>query len=1028
MEYRAWKQSTRSESPLVRYRAFIEGHPSPSELLPWSDYLAYPLLHLVRLPSTRKDAALGIADRHREQAVLALHALLTRVDLSSADVYRQISLSLLRCCSDGVANSVGSEEMKLAIVQLLAALVRKRDFAKEWRSSERTARLALAHWITLLLEWSEKESNLLLKEACAQMLDSLLVVVDDANVLVNFLPGVSTSMVKGMVMDAKKSARFLLACFQCLETTMALVLSDDRNMEALNGESTDTAKEVERPRTSDRTRLPAIERSPQWLQQTRPHLVKLMQHLTQFRMHSDARVREAVIEFSLESLRKCFRSFGVEVSVLLLDSLILLGMDDEPAVQEHASKAFQQLLQDFEHDSTIVLALQEEFQRKIHAFPSKMNSVDDDLRTDTALLLSGYMRVLGKNSMVVLHMNMDAFMESLLVILTPDTSNIHLVSDRHCLGKPLLPPDANTDKATPTSTTMLFVHFRSTRLESALMKLVRCLVTDAMDGVRSLVALLLDTDSRRASRWRCLLEIIPLVHDMNILDSLLDEFLDARVRLQPTSALENLRPNGTTIPLSEYGRAVVEIRLGLRGVAAIARRKQARFQRNLISTLIPLLELVGHPNQWISQEAWNAIQTIADGCTYESVEALLVHNVDYVVDAVTNRVHRFDPSAPHLLLAVFTAIRTTGLSYFVDCVEQLTEWLADPFIDREMVEETLRVFERIVELCGQLFSKEEIQRIQNKKSMLREQVEEMYGVKIPVDVWESSSEEMRALSIQMLEERRLHDESQQDVDGNKKPPKASMEEIRDFFDAARKQQPEDEPSTTDQASPPIPPELRPLVRMTESALNCAQHFLASDRPEIRSLVLRMILGGSIVLAREVSVLLAFLNRNWDSLVARLQDREVFVVLNALTLFNRCMELCGDFLARRFQESLLPAYVQAMSKYRNTNVAEIRKPEYHFSVGYRVQHAVMVSMQVAIQHGCLSAPASKTVLVVVVPLLEKDRQSPGLYETSKRLMSHLATRYPDSVELYLREHKPSVLQEPWLSQVLLERKVTSDIGR
>jgi hypothetical protein len=535
------------------------------------------------------------------------------------------------------------------------------------------------------------------------------------------------------------------------------------------------------------------------------------------------------------------------------------------------------------------------------------------------------------------------------------------------------------------------------------------------------------SEEYRSSKFIVLSRVISHISDGALLDSLLKEVTDPSIYEQPTSVTEDA--SGKTKPLREYGRAVLEISLGLQCVGLIAKQKGRSFRRYLIHHLVPLLAMLSHGNRRISDQAWSSLLTVAGTFQYGDVNQLLLENVDYIVDSIARRIRMMDPSAPSLLLAVMTVLKTKGIVYLVDCVDDLTLWLADPSIDDATLLVTIRSLKRLVDLASELFQVEWDKKQESAPEglstnfhgdkateeemdveLMRLALENEFATRIPDEIWDAASENMKRLTLKLFREEL----EGQEADGDR--PKKSIEEIREYF-MNSESQPETEHQIHSTEEKPIPMECQPLIRLTESALEGSKHFLTSENPDIRLLVLQTIGSSLVVLAREMHFILAFLNNNWLSLVSRLHDPEIFVLLEAIPLFNRSMELCGDFLARKFQDFLLPEYAALLSRYRNTNMAETKKPRYRFSVGFRVQDAILRSIHVAARSKCIFPELlEKQILPLILPLIDIQRQNQGIYEQVQSLVRLLAELYPEKVAAYIRGESSVVECNSWLKTV------------
>ncbi|KAL0037252.1 hypothetical protein WJX79_008456 [Trebouxia sp. C0005] len=154
----------------------------------------------------------------------------------------------------------------------------------------------------------------------------------------------------------------------------------------------------------------------------------------------------------------------------------------------------------------------------------------------------------------------------------------------------------------------------------------------------------------------------------------LGDFSSADVWQLPTHVEPDASPEGSALTPQALGENAVLIRALLEAVGTFARVLGPRFASNgliLRKVLLLLLERLADPCPSVAASAGAALGSLCLHCCYPSRQALLTHNVDYLVDGLCRQLRSLQsyPRAPYLFAAV---LQQAGAG------PQLLPLLADP--------------------------------------------------------------------------------------------------------------------------------------------------------------------------------------------------------------------------------------------------------------------------------------------------------------------------------------------------------------
>ncbi|KAJ3178349.1 TEL2-interacting protein 1 [Geranomyces variabilis] len=462
-----------ADNPLVKLEAAISelaSGPQPTAVLDGlCEYICFPLLQLIKYPSPSLTAV--------ESALLCFNRLLQGCspDFVPLALYRELLVGLPFLISSGKIGHVADkrtrgpsppEELKLAAVQCLAELLRRVQVphrAQKTRANERdrSAEIAtykrldrpeyqptLAHIVVVLLDVIESERNIDLQCLALKALSDIVARVHEPDYVAQFLPGVSSTLVKVIVRDEKQSHRIIVGCLETLAAVVIVVLHDDACTHLVAKDATEWADLKRAAERSDhkageagsfsakaepireeshRSAPPTIVRDEEWHKSAVVRLNRLFANSFTVRNHENWRVRHAFLMFSANIIRNCSRSLADSIP-LLMETLVGYVNDEYPQVADTCREQLKTVIS--RNQFSLNSMLKENFYTLMMSLPQRMMQSDDAKKLAALQIAIGYMLLLKDGIRSSLNAVIDKLSIGLLRIWTFDYSNVKLVEDR----------------------------------------------------------------------------------------------------------------------------------------------------------------------------------------------------------------------------------------------------------------------------------------------------------------------------------------------------------------------------------------------------------------------------------------------------------------------------------------------------------------------------------------------------------------------------------------------------------------------
>ena len=354
---------------------------------------------------------------------------------------------------------------------------------------------------------------------------------------------------------------------------------------------------------------------------------------------------------------------------------------------------------------------------------------------------------------------------------------------------------------------------------------------------------------------------------------------------------------------SEQDRASQRILLtswSLRLLATCASLLQSAFQPLLMQSLYHILELSSPTSPpLVAMHAQRALSIVSDSAGYASPQNLVLSNVDYVVNSVSQRlaVARLDPSAPLVLVEMIRLVGKPIVPMVQDLVDDVFEALDDYHGYEEVTVGLWAVLDALLKVMEE-----------DLPPPTRNPSRQLAAPQATEDDWQALGAWVRDRNQAEHGDKTTADTEEVNP---QRPFNADPDDDVDATKGATAQH-DDEP-TPDQVAPPTRTQV-----VTAQILSKALYFLSHDSPFLRARVLSLIASAVPLLAlpdldaadpaaNRAADLMPVIHRAWPYILNRLSDPEPYVVVEAAGLVESLARNVGEFMSRRIVDDVWPRF-------------------------------------------------------------------------------------------------------------------------
>lgn len=379
--------------------------------------------------------------------------------------------------------------------------------------------------------------------------------------------------------------------------------------------------------------------------------------------------------------------------------------------------------------------------------------------------------------------------------------------------------------------------------------------------------------------------------------------------------------------------------LSLRLLATCAELLGSAFQPHLLQGLYHILAYLSpSTHQLVRSHAQQALALVSDSTSYASPQNLVLANVDYVVNSVSQRlsVARLDPAAPLVLVEMIRLVGQPIVPMVQDLVEDVFEALDDYHGYEEVTVGLWAVLDALMKVMAE------------DVSALPALLEETGAASRP------DAERDWAAFVDWFNKR--HDDPAEEEAGAdlpqtnpREPFKSTAAPVDDNDAGGFPEQDADKLET---------PATRPQF-VAAQIIAKALFFLSHSSPFLRSRVLSLVASAVPLLTSPSSPddpsstrqgdLLPVIHRSWPYILNRLADTEPYVVLAAADLIEALATHCGQFMSRRILDDVWPRFVSLVEKQQVLDRQSAIAGQSPYTTSHRLYKSVLVTMRQVAKH-------------------------------------------------------------------------------
>lgn len=896
-----------------------------------ADYAFFPLSQIFN--ESRR-----LSSNCLEIAVQCLNVLVSQgwQDRLVPDMSKQllILMTLLASGRPGQAHEEPvSDDLKVACFHTIDSLVEwmtKSPASKEVLGTSSTAGV-VDQVVYLLLEAITESELEMVQLSASKALYRLINGIHSRHFLASLLPRTVSSLVNAIrpSVRIRRSVLVLEADLTCLSTILRAVLRDEV---ALPHDGVSGEPEAQIQTDDDDARVNILDQS--WLKATSSQVHIALVQVSKLRYHDRVEVRKALFRLCLVVITDCRRSLYESVPVILESMITLASHTDD----EVGSTAYIELKQLSTIEKHIADEISSIFRKWTFSLPRIMQGSDDQPK----------MRAIGEISTAYLLLssswssieNVTSSLTNTLVNSVSASIGVSSSKEQRTI-KEILPMPSEIQKTVELTSAnsfppILFNH----KSQSSSAKALANLFSDLAAGenwkivTRSLIDRVPDLDllGQISSIWLAL-QLLKCSKDETEVDDVIVTFPKSEDMTESKSYLiSDLYHQAIPYLLKDFPTEEVDWRLkalAMEVVVLQAEQLGHAYRPELIDILYPVLSLFASSNQELRQHAIISINSIARNCGYPSTQALLIYNVDYLINSVAIKLNCFDlsPQGPQVLLMMIRLCGPTLLPYLDDIIGTIFAAL-----------DSFHGYPNLVELLFEVL-----------KTIVDESAKQPQLAIIDGKVPEHLKRELKTSSIDDVlsdlaaaRSRRMKsdEEHEQKVKSFPNRPWSALENQSNQVEADTKFHENTDKNLNDYneelgaVSNPKDSETR-LSKSYKLLLDIARAtipHLSSPSPHVRLTLLQLLSKIAPLLSQDEDSFLPLVNAIWPAIISRLfryldlgaQHESAYNVIAAAHAIVTLCEGAGDFLASRI-EDIFPKLEQLFREVLQ-NVKEYQRRE------------------------------------------------------------------------------------------------------
>ncbi|GAA6010471.1 hypothetical protein JCM11491_006954 [Sporobolomyces phaffii] len=371
---------------------------------------------------------------------------------------------------------------------------------------------------------------------------------------------------------------------------------------------------------------------------------------------------------------------------------------------------------------------------------------------------------------------------------------------------------------------------------------------------------------------------------------------------------------------------VLLLSLSLRILSAASSLLQSAFRPLLLASLYHVLSCcssTAHP--FLRSHARTTLGNIASSTSFSSAEELVLANVDYVVNSVSQRmsVTRLDPSAPLVLVEMIRLVGQPIVSIVQDLVDDVFEALDDYHGYEDVTVGLWAVLDALL-------------KVMEEDVPTREDAQ-------PTAPGRSEFDSFKAWFARR-KEKQTRGDLEEEVEVNPQKP----------FAAEKKEQVGEPSEFPDSDVTKLPP-TRPQV-VTTQILSKSLYFLSHPSPFLRGRVLSLLASAVPLLAQpgpdssnRSADLLPVIHRAWPFILNRFSDADLTVVVEAARLVEALASHVGDFMSRRILDDVWPRFRTLLERQELEDSTSALGGSTRYSNSHRLYRSILKTLLDVARH-------------------------------------------------------------------------------
>ncbi|EED21937.1 conserved hypothetical protein [Talaromyces stipitatus ATCC 10500] len=544
--------------------------------------------------------------------------------------------------------SVASFECMDAIFQVLQGPVAEKTIFNEIGSAT-----IIDQTVYLLLEGLSEGASTAVQISALSALRSLLSRVTDRVILASIMPRVVSALTKIVkpTTRARRSFKVLDGSLQLLESILRAVLNDN----TVYGEQ-------HKNESSDKLVL-----DESWLKATTGQIKLALANVVQVRQHERQAVRDALLNLCVMVIEECSKSLKDSLSLIVETMVVLSDADDGDA----PNNAYTSLIHLATVRSQTVDVLKELLHIWTTSFQRIMQSNDEAAKQRAIKQITIAFQILSQvqSSSALLESNVAIGLcdsvaavvrssKSAPMAVRPSSGGLELAVIGKQNALQTFPPvllEHRSQQQTLTDMTSMVTRLSHTQSGEAITRYIINQVHQASG------------DAVVAPLW------LALQFLRSEAPNGIDEFLtfDTSATLSSrTTMIEELYSIALPVlnePPTIDPRDWRVSALALEAVALQAQQLKEDFRPELIDALYPVLQFLASNNPNLQTHAMACLNIITRSCNYPDTRAMLIGNVDYLVNSVALKLNTFDVSPyPPQVLLMMVKLSGAGLIPYLD--------------------------------------------------------------------------------------------------------------------------------------------------------------------------------------------------------------------------------------------------------------------------------------------------------------------------------------------------------------------------